>query len=113
MASRFAAVWSSTNDAPLPQHPAEAVSARTAHLAFLIILEGMAAGRIGAPLTDNPYCPTTERGIRWRAGWLEARHALMEITNSLPWPSGASQPASLPTGAPGRLCRTPERAIPL
>jgi len=97
VASRFAAVLSSANDAPSPQHPAEAIPARTAHSAFLIILEDMAPGRIGAPLTDNRYCPTTERGIRWRAGWLEARHALMDMTNTC---RGRLAPPSLPRFQP-------------
>jgi hypothetical protein len=99
--------WARTDNPPAQQEPADSLN-----LVLLIILEGIAAGVIGAPITDNPYCPTTENGIRWRAGWLEARHALRETTSGPPSIFGILQPQAFSTGATVRLTRANERAVP-
>jgi hypothetical protein len=45
-------------------------------LAYLCILEGVAAARAGEPACANPYDPSCENGCRWQAGWLETRNAI-------------------------------------
>jgi hypothetical protein len=47
-------------------------------LAYLCILEGVAAARAGEPACANPYDPSCENGCRWQAGWLETRNAMKE-----------------------------------
>jgi len=47
-------------------------------LAYLSILEGVAAARAGEPASANPYDLGTESGCRWQAGWLETRNAMKD-----------------------------------
>ena len=43
-------------------------------MAFLFIMEGDYAARTGASASENPYGLESEEGVRWHAGWLEARN---------------------------------------
>jgi hypothetical protein len=94
-------------DVPLTQQdPGDSM-----HQALLIIMDGMVAGATSTLITHNPYSPTTEHGIRWRAGWLEARQSLLETIGGLPPPLAMQHP-SFAKAANLRLRLAAERAAP-
>jgi hypothetical protein len=95
----------------LPQ-PAEPVPVQSFDLAFLIIMEGIAAASLGAPISDNPYRIESEAGIRWQAGWIEARTALMETPHNPHLPRGGSTHPAFSGGVTDRRAQADERAAP-
>ncbi len=56
-----------------------AIGDRTTALNYTSLAEGAAAGWAGDPCSTNPYAIESEEGMRWHAGWMDARVALRMV----------------------------------